>query len=309
MEEVKKSVNPIVYKSASVRNLPVPVQSLLQHRSLVNMESEDPPFENPFEKEYNRVVSELALQKEECETKIEELQQRIKDSWEGASGGERGNETSAGGSGDTILIPEKNASHIPDSGRGNSRLLNLTRIDHPVDVRPANISTPLVDSSGQSSNLTGSSSLGNGTAFHGVGTSNITVPSLNNTTVPTGGGCTPCPTLHEICGPSTPSHGDRCATPSVLATPEAILVGAASAVLILVVAAAVAIIVRYLPNITSGLLIVAIIALVWYLSSMYPEAARRLGARAWEALRRAATSIVDRVLRRHHSEVKNNCMG
>jgi hypothetical protein len=30
MEEVKKSVNPIVYKSASVRNLPVPVQSVLQ---------------------------------------------------------------------------------------------------------------------------------------------------------------------------------------------------------------------------------------------------------------------------------------
>jgi uncharacterized RDD family membrane protein YckC len=93
----------------------------------------------------------------------------------------------------------------------------------------------------------------------------------------------------------------------MLATPEAVLVGAAAAVLVLAVAAAVAIIVRYFSTITSGLLIVSTIVLVWYLSSMYPETARRLGARILGALRRAATSIVDRVLRRHHSEVKNKC--
>jgi Sec-independent protein translocase protein TatA len=56
------------------------------------------------------------------------------------------------------------------------------------------------------------------------------------------------------------------------------------------------------------LLIIAVIILVWYCSSMYPEAARRLGARAWGALRDAASSLVDRLLRRHHSEVKSNSL-
>jgi hypothetical protein len=90
----------------------------------------------------------------------------------------------------------------------------------------------------------------------------------------------------------------------MLVTPEAVLVGAAATVLVLVVAAAVAIIVRYFSTITSGLLIVSTIVLVWYLSSMYPESARRLGARVWAALRSAATSVVDRVLGRRHPEVK-----
>jgi hypothetical protein len=94
----------------------------------------------------------------------------------------------------------------------------------------------------------------------------------------------------------------------MLVTPEAVLVGAAAAVLVLVVAAAVAIIVRYFSTITSGLLIVSTIVLVWYLSSMYPETARRLGARILGALRSAATSIVDRVLRRNHPEVKSSCV-
>jgi hypothetical protein len=39
---------------------------------------------------------------------------------------------------------------------------------------------------------------------------------------------------------------------------------------------------------------------------MYPEAARRLGARAWEALRSGATTVVDRLLGRRHPEVKVN---
>jgi hypothetical protein len=140
-----------------------------------------------------------------------------------------------------------------------------------------------------------------GTFFNSSGPSQPTLPCPGNVTVPDIHQCPPCPTLPDGCGPSTTSHGDSGS--AMLATPEAVLVGAAAAVLILVVAAAVTIIIRYLPNITAGLLIVSIIVLVWYCSSKYPEAARRLGARAWEALRDTARAIVDRVLRRNNSEV------
>jgi energy-coupling factor transporter transmembrane protein EcfT len=103
--------------------------------------------------------------------------------------------------------------------------------------------------------------------------------------------------LPEVCRPSNRDSS------SALVTPEAVLLGAAATFILLVLAAAVAILIRYLESFTSGLLIIAIIILVWYCSSMYPEAARRLGARAWGVLRDAASSLVDRLLRRHHSEV------
>jgi ABC-type spermidine/putrescine transport system permease subunit I len=89
----------------------------------------------------------------------------------------------------------------------------------------------------------------------------------------------------------------------VLSTPESVLVGAAATLIVLALAAAVAIILRYLESFTSGLLIITIIVLVWYCSSMYPEAARRLGARVWDALRSGATTVVDRLLGRRHPEV------
>jgi hypothetical protein len=314
VEEVKKSVNPIVYKSASVRNLPVSVQSVLQHWSLVNMESEDPPFENPFEKEYNRVVSELAQQREDCETKIEELQRRI-GSIEKGAGDKPGGKKIASGSGsrspnhgdNSTLGTVRRGSNSttvhgngPSSNTTGSQAGNITRAGLSGTAR-VNASLGSTDSNAGHSGNTSffPSGSGNDTIYPGSGSGNIS-SSYDNSTVPSGGGCTPCPILPEVCGPSSRD--------SALVTPEAVLVGAAATFLLLILAAAVAIIIRYLDSFTSGFLIVVIIVLVWYCSSMYPDAARRLGARAWGALRDTASSIVDRLLRRNHSEVKSMCI-
>jgi fatty acid desaturase len=100
--------------------------------------------------------------------------------------------------------------------------------------------------------------------------------------------------------------GDLDITPTILATPEAVLVGAAATLLVLLLAAAVGLFLRYVPVLISGLLILVLVAVVWYLSSKYPGAARRLGARIWEALRSGASTVVDRLLGRHHPEVSEN---
>jgi hypothetical protein len=262
------------------------------------MDSEEDPFETPLEKEYNRMLDEMAKQREDCENKIEELQQKIRSHEKGAGDTSGGKATPVGGSGGLV----GNTTHSTGSGHESGSSMNLTVVEHPVNVHSGPGSGSSNSSFGHSSNVNVSSSdTGNHTVFHSGGFNNISAAGPHNDTVLPGGGCVPCPDLHEACGPTTPSPGDS--DTFTLATPEAILVGAAAAVLVLVVAAAVAIIVRYLPNITSGLLIVATIVLVWYLSSMYPEAARRLGARILGAVRSAATSIVDRLLRRNHPEV------
>jgi hypothetical protein len=260
------------------------------------MESEDPPYENPLEREYHRLLEELASQKLDCEARISKLV-RETDCVDGSGSGGDGDQGGAAGGNhhQDVDLPSPNittgypgnSSHIGSVGTGTNGstfadggVTNNTSRGH-LPAPSQNVSDfPDFDSH---PNVTG---------------------SVVNSTGSAGTGCLPCPILHDGCGPS--AHGDP--DPITLATPEAILVGAAAAVLVLVVAAAVAILVRYLPTITSGLLIVATIVLVWYLSSMYPEAARRLGARLLGALRRAATSIVDRVLRRHHPEVKCSCI-
>ncbi len=119
--------------------------------------------------------------------------------------------------------------------------------------------------------------------------------------------CPPVSTVPDGCGPSTTSGGDP-DTPSILATPEAVLVGAAATLLVLLLAAAVGLVLRYVPVLISGLLILVLVAVVWYLSSKYPGAVRRLGARIWEALRRGATAVVERLFHRDHPEVSVSCM-
>ncbi len=250
------------------------------------MDPEEPPYENPLEREYHRLLEELANQKLDCEAKISELV-RETGCVDGSGSGD-GVEQSSGTGGD----------HHPGVNLPSSNLTNgyLGNSSHVSSVGTGTNGSTFVD--GGVANNT----------FHG----HLPSPSLNvtggmgNSTGSEGTGCLPCPILHDSCDPSSSAHGDP--DPISLAIPEAILVGAAAAVLVLVVAAAVAIIVRYLPNITSGLLIIAVIVLVWYCSSMYPEAARRLGTRILGALRSAATSLVDRVLRRNHPEVSVNCM-
>jgi hypothetical protein len=272
MEEVRKSVNPIVYKSASVRNLPVPVQSVSQPAAVHIMDAGGDPFESAEEEAYNRAIEELAKVKLDCATQLGKLQQEVTRLASGLSGGSTGDGDSA----------------------ASSDLINST-----------------VDS-------------GNETLVAGNKSSLTTVISGLFNATSSGGGpacpdppqpkeCTPCrecptclecpPVSNDDCVPSTTSRGDPDTPASILATPEAILVGAAATLFILLLAAAVGLVLRYVPILFSGLLVLVLVALVWYLSSKYPGAARRLGARIWAALRSGVSAAVERLLGRRNFEV------
>jgi hypothetical protein len=79
----------------------------------------------------------------------------------------------------------------------------------------------------------------------------------------------------------------------------AVLVGAVATLLVCALAAAIGIILRYMPILISGLLVLAVIALVWRYSSTRPAVAREWGRHLWTFLRDAATSVVDRMFRRN----------
>jgi hypothetical protein len=241
------------------------------------MDPEDPPFETPEEREYSRALGELAKVKSDCALQLEKLQQEVSNLASSLSG-------STTGDGDSAASPGLSNGTV---GSGN---------ETSVSGNKTSLTTVI-------SNFFNSTSSGGRTSDE--------CPVCPDPSQPKE--CAPClecppPPISDDCG-STTSRGDLGGISPSFATAEAILVGAAATLIVLALAAAVAIILRYLESFTSGLLIITIIVLVWYCSSMYPEAARRLGARAWGALRDAAHSIVDRVLRRHHPEVKNSCMG
>ncbi len=91
-----------------------------------------------------------------------------------------------------------------------------------------------------------------------------------------------------------------------MTVPVAIAVGAAATVLFTGVAAAVGLILRYVPPIASGFLFLATIVLTWYLCSKYPETARELGNRAATLLREAAVALGQHVMaavQRHQDQV------
>jgi hypothetical protein len=286
--EVQKSVNPIVYKSASVRNLPVPVQSLLQ--LLSSMDSEEPPFETPQEKNYNRVLGELARTKLECSARLAKL----------------GEEAS-------VL-----ASQIGDSsssGGDHVDALNTTGVLSGSDPASVVISGNATATTNVTDGVANTTHPGAPSGIPGFNRSLYEDPSFNQTPV----GCPPCPRVpcvgcrptSDDCGPSSTSGGDLDTTDSpstLLATPEAVLVGAAAALLVLLLAAAVGLFLRYVPILISGLLILVLVAVVWYFSSKYPGAAKRLGARIWSALRSGVSAVVDRLLGRHHPEVRSSCI-
>jgi hypothetical protein len=266
------------------------------------MDPEEDPFETSSEKGFNKLLDEMAKQKQECEAKIEELQRVISQKPSGVEGSSPssgdgdhhlGGGTNEGSGGSSSWSADKVSGHNHSSTVGDVKSdptsTNKTEVPHQSNPVPHFNGTGWFDRSpGDNSTA--------GPVYRGNDVGNIT-SSFNNGTVPAGGGCPPCPILPEVCGPSGRDSS------SVLVTLEAVLVGAAATFLLLVLAAAVAIVIRYLEIFTSGLLIIAIIVLVWYCSSMYPDAARRLGTRAWEALRDTARSIVDRLLRRSNSEV------
>jgi hypothetical protein len=86
----------------------------------------------------------------------------------------------------------------------------------------------------------------------------------------------------------------------------AVAVGAAAALLATGVATIIGLVVRYVPPTISGFVLVAIIVLVWYLSSRYPETARELGGRAVFILREATMALGQRVMaaiQRHTEQV------
>jgi hypothetical protein len=117
--------------------------------------------------------------------------------------------------------------------------------------------------------------------------------------------CMPCPALnctggHQNC-PSTPSCPEAGGMSASLALAVGVLVG----LLCSAVAAAIGLILRYVPPIASGFLFLATIVIIWYLCSHYPETARELGGRAASLLREAATALSHRVMAaiRHHDQV------
>jgi hypothetical protein len=118
--------------------------------------------------------------------------------------------------------------------------------------------------------------------------------------------CQPCPVsnmTNSDQGHTTPS---ACPGEPAMSVPAAIAVGAMGSLLITGVAAAIGLVLRYVPPIASGFFFLATIIIVWYLCSQYPETAREIGGRAANLLREAAVALGHRVMeaiRRHQDQV------
>ncbi len=278
MGEVKKSVRPIVYKSASVRNLPVPVQSVSQPNSVHIMDTEGDPFETEEEMAYHRAIGELAKAELECSSRIEFLQREASRLASVLSGGDSG----GGDDGPAVDLVNKTVRTVH---RDLSTNLNQSW----VDTLKKNVTS-------------------------WVGHNQTAVPgsSDNSTFVRECPPCEECRPCSVDPGTSGGSSSDGCGPPLVAVpgehsdafeVPMAFLVGVASTLLMLVLAVIIGAIIRYLPLIVTGILILTSLCMVWYCSSRYPESARRLGARAWEGLRSGVSAVVERLFRRDHPEV------
>jgi hypothetical protein len=124
--------------------------------------------------------------------------------------------------------------------------------------------------------------------------------------------CQPCPrdedpvvnhTRRDVECPAPPACPG--VSPS-MTVPVALAVGASAGVLLTGVAAAIGLILRYVDPIVSGFFFVAIVVLIWYLSSHYPETAREIGGRVVATLRDAAIALGHRVaeaIQRHPNQV------
>ncbi len=123
--------------------------------------------------------------------------------------------------------------------------------------------------------------------------------------------CEECPPRKEY-GQSPFNHtdvqtpGSGCPDPADMSVPVALAVGASAGVLLTGVAATIGLILRYVNPIASGFLFMAIIVIIWYLCSHYPETARELGGQAVTLLREAAVALGHRVMaaiQRHQEQV------
>jgi hypothetical protein len=238
------------------------------------MDSEGDPFETAEEEAYNRAIEELAKVKLECATQLGKLHQEVTQLASGLSGG-------ATGDGDGAASP---ALINSTAGSGNETLVSGNR---------TSLSTIL---SGVFNSTSG-----------GGGRISGECPVCPT---PVEGDCPPaleCPTIRE-CTPCVRSTPDACQPSSsdgpflssaADETSMAFVVGALSSLLVLAVAVIIGMLLRYLLIVVSGLLFIGLIALVWHLSSKYPEAARNTGRRLLTVLRDAANWV----LRRHPPEV------
>jgi hypothetical protein len=118
--------------------------------------------------------------------------------------------------------------------------------------------------------------------------------------------CGPCPVGNSTRGGQELPTPPSCPEPSTMTVPVAMAVGACASLLLTGVATAIGLLLRYVQPTISGLLLIAIFILVWYLSSQYPDTARELGGRAVNLLREAAVAVSHRVMeaiRRHQEQV------
>jgi hypothetical protein len=122
--------------------------------------------------------------------------------------------------------------------------------------------------------------------------------------------CKPCSVVNHTNGhqdfPSPPSCPEVASSMSV---PVAMLVGACASLLVTGVATVIGLLLRYVPPTVSGLLFLAIIIIIWYLSSQYPATARELGGRAVALLREATVALGHRLMEalRHQEQVSFSC--
>ncbi len=93
-----------------------------------------------------------------------------------------------------------------------------------------------------------------------------------------------------------PSSTPGCPEPASMTVPEAMAVGAVASLLVTCMATAVGLLLRYVPPVANGFILIAIIIIVWYLSSHHPETAREIGGRAVALLREASLALSHRVM-------------
>ncbi len=88
--------------------------------------------------------------------------------------------------------------------------------------------------------------------------------------------------------------------------PLALIVGTLIGGVATAVAAAVGLLLWYVPPVVSGSLFICIVLMTWFLSSRYPEVAREAGGRVLVVLREATLALGHRIMeaiQRHNEQV------
>jgi hypothetical protein len=248
------------------------------------MDSEGDPFETEEEEAYNRVLRELAERKAECEDQLGQLQQKARDLASRISG-------SASGGG--------------DNGNGT------TVFSGPSDVGGNHTLAPVVKP-GSFINVTSGHGIFNNTISGGGSHQPDGCPVCPDVPSPEEcGPCRECPPGEvtpgssvggESCHPDSPSSGTSTFF-GLVDSPSSFAVGAVAVLFVLAVAFLIGLVIRYIPIILSGALVLSLMCVVGYCSSKHPEATRRLASRVWGAVSSATVFLVHRLFGRQNPEV------